>query len=590
MYWKRLLVFGGTLLACAAFVGGFRRLQRRAQRVTYAREIAPIVLTKCAPCHRPGEAGPFNLLTYEDVSRRARQIRSVTQRRFMPPWKPVAGYAAFRGDRSLTPGQVDLIARWVDADAPLGDPRDLPPTPAWPTGWQLGQPDLIVRLPEPYTLRAEGKDVYRNFVIPAPVKGTHYISAWEFRPGTRAIHHAILNVDRLGLARRSDAKDPEPGFGGMDVGNVQSADGFYLVWAPGSTPTPPDPARAWRIDEHTDLVLQLHMQPRGREDTIRPTIGLYFSNHAPTAQLFKIRIGDAPIEIPPGDQHYTVHDDYTLPVDVDVIGLFPHAHYLAKTMRSWATLPDGKQKGLLKIDDWDFNWQDTYTYAEPIALPAGAVLSMEFVYDNSDANTRNPSHPPKRVVTGETSTDEMGNITFQVLAHDAQGLIRLRVAAYERLVLRDDTARNEYNLGNALADDGRTGDAIGCYARAIAKEPALAPAHFNLANLRMVTGDVDGAIAEYRFALALTPESVGAHVNLGRALETRGGLPEALAEYRAAIAVGPGEALGHAALGAALGKEGDRAGAIEQFRQALAIEPSNTAVRDALGALAADAR
>jgi mono/diheme cytochrome c family protein len=586
---KRLLPLAGALVVGAALLGVGWRARRRASQVTYARDIAPIVLGKCAPCHRPGEAGPFSLLTYEDVVRKAGPIRKATGRRFMPPWKPVAGYAAFKGDRSLTPEQIDLIARWVDTGAPPGDPSDLPPTPTWPTGWQLGEPDVIVQLPEPYALSAEGKDVYRNFVIPSPVKGLHYVAAWEFRPGSRAIHHAILNVDRLGLARKRDAEDPEPGFGGMDVGNVQSADGFYLVWAPGSTPTPPAPARAWRMDEHTDLVLQLHMQPRGKASSVQPTIGLYFSDRPPTQQLFKVRLGDAPIDIPPGDAHYTMRDDYTLPADVDVLGLFPHAHYLARTMRSWATLPDGTEKGLLRIDDWDFNWQDTYTYAQPIALPAGTVISMEFVYDNSADNVRNPSHPPKRVTTGETSTDEMGNITFQVLPHDARGLVRLRVASYERLLRRDDSARNQYNLANALADDGRIDEAIAHYVRALEEEPGLAPAHFNLANLKMAKHDVDGAIAEYRAALKYGPPSVGTHVNLAHALEVEGSIPEALAEYRQAVAVGPGDALGHAALADALARHGDRAAATEQFRQALAIDPTDARVQSALEALVADA-
>jgi tetratricopeptide (TPR) repeat protein len=579
-----LLLFAGTALVA---IGS--RAKLRTSQPTYARDIAPIVLGKCAPCHRPGEAGPFNLLTYEDVSRRASQIRSVTGRRFMPPWKPVPGYVAFKGDRSLSQEQIDVIARWVDAGAPLGDPRDLPPTPAWPTGWQLGVPDLIVHLQEPYLLPADGKDVYRNFVIPSPVKGLHYVAAWEFRPGSRAVHHAILNVDRLGLARKRDDEDPGPGFGGMDVGNVQSADGFYLVWAPGSTPTPPNPARAWRMDEHTDLVLQLHMQPRGKESTVAPTIGLFFSDRPPTEPLFKVRLGDVPIDIPPGDAHYTMRDDYKLSADVDVLGLFPHAHYLARTMRSWATLPDGTEKRLFRIDDWDFNWQDTYSYAQPIALPAGTVLSMEFSYDNSAENVRNPSHPPKRVTTGETSTDEMGNITFQVLPHEPRGLVRLRVTGYERALRRDESARNHYNLANALADDGRIDDAIAHYTRAIAEEPGLSPAHFNLANLKMAKGDVDGATAEFRATLKASPQSVGAHVNLGQALETKRNMPDAIAEYRRAIAVGPQEALGHAALAAALLEQGHSGEATDEFRQALALDPTDARIRRALDALVADA-
>jgi tetratricopeptide (TPR) repeat protein len=244
----------------------------------------------------------------------------------------------------------------------------------------------------------------------------------------------------------------------------------------------------------------------------------------------------------------------------------------------------------LQIDDWDFNWQDNYTYARPVTLPAGTVISMEFSYDNSADNVRNPSHPPKRVTTGETSTDEMGNVTFQVLPHDPRGLVRLRVASYERALGRDESARNHYNLANALADDGRIDEAMAHYTRAIQQEPALAPAHFNLANLKMAKADTEGAIVEFRATLKLNPQSASAHVNLGHALEVKGSLPDAVAEYRKAISVGPGEALGHAALAVALIRQGDRAEATEQFRQALALDPTDARIRSALEALATDSR
>jgi tetratricopeptide (TPR) repeat protein len=584
----RPLALACALLAIVAAVGLGWRARIRAKRVTYAVDIAPIVLSRCAPCHRPGEAGPFSLLTYEDVARRANQIRNVTGRRFMPPWKPERGDVAFEGDRSLRPDQIDLIARWVHDGAPLGDPADLPPTPVWPNGWQLGKPDLIVTLP-PYTLHADGKDVYRNFVISSSVTSLRYVKAWELRPGSRAIHHAIINVDRFGLARQRDAQDPEPGFGGMDIGNVQSADGFYLVWAPGKVPTPPNPARAWRLDEHTDLVVQLHMQSRGKEEVVQPSIGLYFSDTPPTEQLFSLRVGDPPIDIPPGEKKYTIHADYRLPADIDVLNVFPHAHYLAKTVRSWATLPDHTEKHLLEIDDWDFNWQDSYTYVSPVSLPAGSTISMEIVYDNSADNIRNPNHPPKRVTTGETSADEMGNLTFEVLPHDARGLLQLRLSKYERLLAGADTARNHYNLANALADNGRTDDAIAHYRSAIAEDPALAPAHFNLGSLWLRKGDLDAAIGEFRAALRVKPDFASADVNLGHALEAKGRMEEAMAAYRDATAVDPRSALGHASLAAAFAKRGKRGEATAEFKEAVALDPNNAAIRGALQALASDA-
>jgi Flp pilus assembly protein TadD len=577
------------LLALAAVVVGgaglWRWRQHRAQQVTFTRDVAPITLAKCAPCHRPGEAGPFNLLTYEDVSRKAGQIRKVTSRRFMPPWKPAPGSVAFVGDRSLTDAQIDVFARWATQGAPRGDPADMPPIPKWPEGWQLGKPDLVVQLPRPYALRPEGTDVYRNFVIPAAVTGSHYVTAWEFRAGSRAIHHAILNVDRLGLARKHDGEDGEMGFSGMDVGNVQSADGFYLVWAPGVVPSLPNPARGWRIDEHTDLVLQLHMQPRGKPETINPVVGLYFGDRPPTERLVSVRVGDNPIDIAPGDAHYVMQADITLPTDVDVISLFPHAHYLAQTFRSWATLPDHSTRELLRIDAWDFNWQDAYTYVTPVSLPAGTVVAMEVVYDNSEANAHNPSHPPRRVQTGEKSTDEMGNVTFQVIPRGERGEVKLRIAKYEHLLVQADTAKNQYNLANALADDGRVDEAIAHYLRATLEAPALAPAEFNLGNLLLARGDFDGAIVHFAAARKAQPDHFAAGVNLGHALEGAGRMKEALDTYREVIQADPRNVLAHASLGVALAHQGDRQGGIRELEAAQALAPDDARLRATLDGL-----
>jgi hypothetical protein len=572
-----------AVTAAGAGVGWWR--WRRQHEVTFTRDVAPITLAKCAPCHRPGEAGPFSLLTYEDVSRKAKAIKKVTARRFMPPWKPAPGSVAFLGDRSLTDAQIDVLARWVDLGAPRGDPADMPPLPKWPEGWQLGTPDLVVKLPKPYALHPEGTDVYRNFVLPAAVTGAHYVTAWEFRAGSRAIHHAILNVDRLGLARKRDGEDGEMGFSGMEVGNVQSADGFYLVWAPGVVPSPPNPARGWRVDDHTDLVLQLHMQPRGKPETIDPVLGLYFGDRPPTEHLVSVRVGDESIDIAPGDAHYVMRSETTLPTDVDVISLFPHAHYLARTFHSWATLPDHSTRELLRIDDWDFNWQDAYTYVTPISLPAGTVIAMEVVYDNSAGNERNPSHPPQRVRTGERSTDEMGNLTFQVIPRGPGGEVKLRIAKYERLLVQADTPKNQYNLANALADDGRVDEAIAHYLRAIREDPTLAPAEFNLGNLLLSRKDYDGAIAHFRAALAAQPDHSPAAINLGHALEEAGRTTEALQAFREVVRRDPRNALAHASLGVALAHSGDRDGGMRELEQAQTLAPDDGRVSAVLQGL-----
>jgi Flp pilus assembly protein TadD len=574
--WRRTV-----LLAVAAGLVGGSGAGRGKVGPTFVRDIAPIVYAKCAPCHHTGGVGPFSLLEYDDVVDHARDIRRVTSTRFMPPWKPARGVAEYANDRSLSAEQIALLARWVDGGEELGDSRELPPPPTFPQSWQLGEPDIVVA-PEPYELHADGPDVYRNLVIPAPVLRRRFVAGWELRAGTKVLHHAILNIDRIGLARLKDAQDPGPGFGGLDPGNVQSPDGLYLVWTPGRVPQL-SPDTAWRIDEHTDLVLQLHMQPSGKPETVQPKIGLFLTDQPPTRQPFVLRIGDPPIDIAPGDPHYVIESSYVLPTDVEVLSVFPHAHYVARGMRSWATLPDGTERGLLRIDDWDFAWQDQYTFARPMALPAGTTIRMEFIYDNSPANPRNPSHPPRRVRTGERSVDEMGNVTFQVVPTERGGMALLRVSRYRLMLAGDDTARNRYNLANALADLGQTDQAIEHYRRAIALDPALAPARFNLSNLLAARGDVDGAIDELERALKVKPDYMDAHVNLGNALQQKGRPNEALDHYRAAVHANGGSALAHASLGLALARSGDLDGSIEQFRASVAIDPNDWLVRYYLG-------
>lgn len=557
---------------------------------TFSHDVAPLVYAKCGPCHHPRGAGPFSLLEYEDVVDHAHEIRKVIRSRFMPPWRPAPGVAEYLNDRSLAQADIDMLTRWIDAGTPLGDAREVPPPPTWPDGWQLGEPDLVVQMPEAYELPADGPDVYRNFVIPAPlVDRPRFVNGWELRTGTRAVHHAILNVDRLGLARARDARDPGLGFSSLDPGGAQSPDGFFLVWTPGKVPAPRTQETAWRIDPHTDLVLQLHMQTSGKPEHIRPSIALYFTDRPPTVPQFVLRVGDDPLDIPAGDAHYALRSSYELPTDVAVRSIFPHAHYLARTMHVWATVPDGGVKELLRIDDWDFAWQDQYVFAQPVMLPAGSRIEMEYVYDNSDANPRNPSHPPRHVHTGEQSTDEMGNVTFEVVPLAPGGMALLRESKYRILLARDGSARNHYNLANALADLGRRDEAEEHYRRAITLDPQLAMARYNLSILLAAAGDVDGAIAQLRRAIAAKPDYVDARVNLGAALEQKGRLGDAVAQYRAAIASDSRSALAHDALALALAHQGNRAEAIEQFRAGLALEPGNALAQRYLDALLSDA-
>jgi tetratricopeptide (TPR) repeat protein len=613
-----------SLTAIVAACGGPRSRETAAAAArdapTFTRDVAPIVFRHCAPCHRPGESAPFSLLSYADVRQRARTIASVTERRFMPPWLPEPGHGDFAGERRLTRAEIETLRRWEEQGAPEGIAGDLPPLPHFTEGWRLGEPDLVVRLPKPYVLPANGSDVWRNFVIAVPVTETRYVKTVELRPGSaRFIHHALMGIDTTRSSRRRDEKDAEPGFDGMDMGDSQAPDGHLLGWTPGMAPFPGVEGKAWRIDAGTDFVLQLHMIPSGKPENVDPAVGLYFAKEPPVGPpmyLFRLD-ADQMLDIPAGAEDFTVTDSLELPVDVHVYAIYPHAHFLGKTMEGLAKLPDGTEQWLIRINDWNFKWQDVYRYAKPVFLPRGTTISMRYTYDNSADNERNPNHPPRRVVAGLRSSDEMAHLQLQVLPARVEDALLLKEALYRHaavktpgdpwahyelgnvfrdkgqipdavreyraaLVLDARNAAAHNNLGAVLADLGQLNDAMGHYRQALRAEPDFADAHYNLANALRAEGRIADAIARYHEALRLEPNLVAAHTNLGEALVAVGVLEEAIAHFRSVVRISPGSAEAHNNLGAALAMQGRLAEAIDHFRQALTLDAGHARARENL--------
>jgi mono/diheme cytochrome c family protein len=374
---------------------------------TYARDVAPILYANCVNCHRPGQVAPFPLLTYDDAAKRAELIASVTADRYMPPWKPADGVGHFLGQRRLTDAQIAALKSFADAHAPKGDDSELPPAPQFSDAWALGQPDLVVKMSEPYDVPAAGPDAYRAFVLPTELLEDRMIVATEFRPGNpRVVHHALLYLDTSGAARKRDAADPGPGyasFGGP--GFVPS--GGLGGWAPGATPSFLPDGMGRPIKKGADVVFQIHYHPDGKPETDQSTLALYFAKKPVTQVVANLMLATRNIDIPAGDNHYTRRATLTVPADVTVTGVFPHMHLLGKQMTVTATTPAGTVIPLIQIDDWDFKWQDQYLYATPLKLPKGTTLELSATYDNSDANPNNPNHPPQPVHHGEQTTDEM---------------------------------------------------------------------------------------------------------------------------------------------------------------------------------------
>ena len=557
-----------------------------ADKPTFSKDIAPIVFERCASCHRPGEIGPFSLLSYSDVRQHLTQIADVTRRRVMPPWKPTAPSNEFVGDRTLSPEQIQLIQDWVAQGAPEGNRRDLPPLPQWTTGWQLGKPDLVVTMSTPYTLRADGVDVFRTFVLPIPSTSARYVKALEFHPGNpRAVHHANIGIDRTKSSRRLDAADVEPGYVGGMVPDADYPPGYMLGWTPGQHPRPSPEGMAWRLEPDSDLVVQLHMQPTGKPETVQVSMGFFFTDDPPTRRPVGLRLGSETIAIAAGDAHYEIKDRYVLPVDVDVLAIQPHAHYLARRMHAEATLPDGSTRTLIDIDDWDFRWQDVYRYAKPFILPRGTAISMRFTYDNSGANLRNPVQPPQAVVWGQNTTDEMGdlwiqvvprsNVDYAILTADINQKTRTEdLAAFTKVMQSDPKNPLRHDAVAVLnLQLGRIAEAEAEYRESLRLNPDSAPTHYNMGLVFSAQGKYQQAAAEFQNAIGLDPTHAGAHNNLGAMFHAFGRFDDAAAEYRRAIALKPENGEAHNNLARLLTSQRLFVEAVGEFEQALRLNP-----------------
>jgi Tfp pilus assembly protein PilF len=577
------LLYQALVVALALAAAACSRPAEPPPQPTFTRDIAPIVHAECATCHRPGEAGPFPLLTYADVKGRARQIAEVTADRYMPPWPPEPGHGEFEGERRLSEAQIATIARWVEAGAPEGDPRDRPASPAFPEGWQLGAPDLVVAMPSPITVPAEGADVFRTVIVPIAIDAPKYVRAVEFRPGNpRSVHHAMIR-----LVRQAAADGPRVIAGEGMLGaeeDIASPDGHVVGWAPGYSPNVAPPGLAWRLDPGTSMAIELHVQTTGKPEQVQSSVGLFFTTEAPARSPFGLQLGSYTIDIPPGARDYTVEDRYELPVDVDLLAIYPHAHYLGKEIRAIATLPDGAERSLIWIRDWDFRWQNAYRYRTPIRLPRGTIVRMRITYDNSAENPRNPSSPPKRVRYGGQSSDEMGNVWMQVvpapgdvtaLREDYQRKSAQRqIEGYEQLA-REQPAQAGVRraLGAAYLRAGRVPDAVRVLTEAVRLAPRDATAHYNLAHALAASGDADAAMRHFREAVRAQPSFAEAHNNLGAILRQTGRAAPAEAAFRAAVAADPGYAPAHNNLGAMRRARGDARGAIAALEEAVRLDP-----------------
>jgi len=379
-------------------------------RPTFHASVEPILQASCQTCHRPGGIAPFSLLSYEDAETHARAIRRQVASRQMPPWKASEGCGEFANDPSLSEREIATIVRWVDWGSPEGDPKDAPPPRAFSDGWELGTPDLVLDAPEFVPDFSKG-DLYQCFVLPTGLDADAWVSAVEVKPGNRAmVHHALLYVEE-GIVSKDLEEQALPGPGYPCFGGPRApvTDSFG-EWAPGMQPRFYPDGVARFLPRKSRIVMQVHYSALfGRVEPDRSQVGIHFAKGPVTRRLLSDDVrADAPFTIPAGAVSHTLRGRLgPLPSRAELVAILPHMHLLGRTMRVTARFPDGTRRCLVDVEDWDLRWQRTYFYRTPVVLPAGTVLELEATFDNSYANTQNPSEPLVDVHFGERTTDEM---------------------------------------------------------------------------------------------------------------------------------------------------------------------------------------
>ncbi|MCW5968882.1 MAG: hypothetical protein KIT57_10240 [Blastocatellales bacterium] len=437
-----LLFAGGLFLLPASMFGG-------GAAPTFSKDVAPIFFKSCAECHRPGEGAPFSTLTYKDVRPWAKSIRENVVSREMPPWHADPKHDEFMNDRRLSEKEIATVKAWADAGAPEGDPKDLPPAPQFIDGWTIGKPDVVISMPQEYTLEAEGPDEYQYFEVDPGFKEDVYVQAAEARPGNRKIvHHIIafmvppppadrprpnLTPEQLQQLRsqmerdsiryregfltrtKMDAPVHDDGCATSSGGNSTRRDGagrgeggaLLAGYAPGMNQAIFEPGAVKRVPAGSKIRFQMHYSKvAGSVQKDRSYIGLIFAKTPPQKEVITRSVANGFFLIPPGADNHKVTACWTLEDDIHIVNLMPHMHLRGKSMEIAAYLPDGRKQMLLNVPNYSFAWQEVYYFKKQPALPKGTRIQVTAYFDNSPKNKYNPD-PTKPVRWGDPTYDEM---------------------------------------------------------------------------------------------------------------------------------------------------------------------------------------
>ena len=452
--------------------------------VTFSKEVAPIFYKRCAECHRPNELAPMSLLTFKDARPWARSIKEKVVTGQMPPWHADPHYGQFSNDRRLSQQEIDTIVAWVDEGAKEGNPKDLPSAPSFPDGWKIGKPDVVLTMPEEYTLEANGSDEYINFTIPTSFKEDVWIRAAEIHPGNKkVVHHVIAFIqtpqfqtqwkithgkpsaqsifyqDGTLIRTKLEAPSFDDGCsapnGGIARGSGQEGLGLPMCfYTPGKDLDIFPPGTAKSIPAGSNIVIQVHYsKTTGKVEKDRSSVGLFFAKEPPERMLTSFGVINHYFKIPPGDDNHEVKACYTFSRNVELFTFLPHMHVRGKDMKYEAVYPDGKRETVLFVPNYNFNWQTLYKLDKPLALPKGTKLIVTAHYDNSSKNKYNPD-PSKTVRFGDPTYDEMMIGYFDYVTSQP---IRNPIKVDPRLY---DAYAGDYSVGPATFTVSRDGDKL----------------------------------------------------------------------------------------------------------------------------------
>jgi len=404
---KQGLLFFLTLFSCLATAQ---------TKPSYYLDIEPIIRKNCVSCHRPGGIAPFSLQTYEEVAAKGNFIGHVTQTRYMPPWKADPAWQTFRNETKLSPEEIEMIKQWVATGLTKGRKIKSKQTQALNNTEDV-KPDLVLSMLNSYQLTNKAQEDFRFFVIPTNLPADTYLSAVEFVPGNRRqVHHSRVMVDSTQKIRGIDGMsewDPKI----KEFQTIPLADEFLYGWVPGNTKIFFPPGTGKKIKKGSDLILNIHYSPTSKTEQDKSTVNLYYAKsqvnnrEVKTLTLKESDIRNQPFYIE-AERMPTFYMDYPVYRDMSLISIMPHMHFIGKSFLAYAITLEGEKIPLIKIDNWDFNWQTTYQFKRMLKIPAGSRILVEAKFDNTSENPVNPNQPAKDIGYGWNSTDEMCDLVI----------------------------------------------------------------------------------------------------------------------------------------------------------------------------------